>query len=406
MRFDGYHVFADAMELPNLAPRSQRWWRLLAQRRLLGQHQARMTDLAPGERPWLLAYAPLSWLWRVALLWTLAMVLSGWHVLLGLALLAVAAWVALGGPLWASLRWIWKSPDAMGQRVRAAACLAGAVGLVGALLFALPVHDRTYAPGIVWLPDEAFVRLHSDARVEAFLVPDGAQVEVGAALVQLSNEELLADLARVKGQWRSAQIERLQRFDSDAARAAVAEDEIRRLQAETERLSTLAEQLTLRAAVAGRVVIHEPQRFLGRWLAQGETVAQVLPPGAPRVRALVRNEDVERVRDRPGEIEVTLAHAQSGRITAVLERAVPRASRDLPSAALGQRSGGPLATDAGDATGRTAQLPRFAFDLRLPEGVDARIGTRAMVTFEHGSTALAGVLRRLWRETFLRHFAR
>lgn len=42
MRYDGYHVAVDLLELPNLAPRSVRWWNLLLQRRLLGERRARM----------------------------------------------------------------------------------------------------------------------------------------------------------------------------------------------------------------------------------------------------------------------------------------------------------------------------------------------------------------------------
>jgi hypothetical protein len=38
------------------------------------------------------------------------------------------------------------------------AALAAAV----VALFTVPVADRTHAPGIVWLPDEAFVRLHKN----------------------------------------------------------------------------------------------------------------------------------------------------------------------------------------------------------------------------------------------------
>ncbi|MBL8327950.1 MAG: HlyD family efflux transporter periplasmic adaptor subunit [Rubrivivax sp.] len=405
MRYDGYHVLADALELPNLAPRSLRWWQLQLQRRLLGRREAIMTDLAPGERPWLLAYAPLSWLWRVGLLVVLAIGLSHWSQLLGIALLLLALWTALIGPLWKSLRWIWRAPEAAGRRVKAGAALATGAALGIAAVLILPVADRSHAPGIVWLPDEAFVRLHTDARVEAFLVDDGADVAAGTPLVQLANEELVAELSRARSQWRSAQIERLQRFDNDAGRTALAEDDIRRLQAEAERLQAQVDQLTLRSAVAGRVVLAAPQRVLGRWLSQGDQVAQVLTPGAARVRALVRNEDVARVRAQPGEIGVRLAHDQGPPQPAVIERAVPRATRELPSAAFGERAGGPLRTDPADSSGRTAAEARFVVDLRLPEGVEARVGTRALVSFEHGHTVAAAVLARLARQTFLRHFS-
>jgi putative peptide zinc metalloprotease protein len=115
---------------------------------------------------------------------------------------------------------------------------------------------------------------------------------------------------------------------------------------------------------------------------------------------------VERVRGRPGQVAVTLAHGQGLQVVASMDRATPKASCELPSAALGDRSGGPLATDPGDRSGRTALEERFAFDLRLPDGVDARVGARALVSFEHGATHAGDLLLRLGRQTFLRHFAR
>jgi putative peptide zinc metalloprotease protein len=245
--------------------------------------------------------------------------------------------------------------------------------------------------------------LHSDARVVRFLVEDGAPVQPGTPIAELANEELVAALAGAQQQWRSAQIEHLLRFESDAGRTAVAEDQLRRLRAERDDLQQRVDQLTLRAAVAGRVVITEPHKVVGRWLNQGDQLAQVLPPGGARVRALVSNDDVARVREQSGPITVQLAYQADERLDARMERAVPQATRSLPSAALGDRAGGPLATDAADSTGRTAVQARFAFDLQLPEGADARVGARAMVRFDHGHAVAAEVLLRKAREALLRH---
>ena len=50
LRFDGYFVATDALELPNLAQRSTRYWQLAIKRRLLGLQGLRMPGLARGER--------------------------------------------------------------------------------------------------------------------------------------------------------------------------------------------------------------------------------------------------------------------------------------------------------------------------------------------------------------------
>lgn len=406
MRFDGYFALCDLFELPNLAQRSAQYWRYLLARRLLGLQQVRFGSRARGERPWLLAYAPLSWAWRAALLALLCVVLAGVHAAFGLAALALASWWLLGQPLWRALRWIASSGEAAGQRARAALVTSAALATLGLLAFALPLPQRSHAPGVVWLPDDAMLRTGSDGFVEALLVRDGDMVEAGTPVARLANDPLRAELARVQAQLERAQVERASRFDSDAMRAKAAEDEIARLQAEAGQLRQRVDQLQLRAGIAGRVVIDPRRQALGAYVAQGDLLGHVLPEGAPLVRALVRNEDIALVRERPGKIQVALAHATGRPWTAALEAAVPRASSELPTAALGEPAGGSIAVDGTDRNGRTAREPRFHLDLRLPRGADARIGARAMVTFAHGDASAAELLGRFVRQSFLRHFER
>jgi putative peptide zinc metalloprotease protein len=141
-------------------------------------------------------------------------------------------------------------------------------------------------------------------------------------------------------------------------------------------------------------------------VAQGELIAQVLPAGAPLVRAVVRNEDIALVRERPGGVSVQLAQSAVGPLAATLEHAVPRASVRLPTPALGEPAGGSIAVDPSDASGKTAREPHFQFDLRLESGALAPIGARALVTFAHGQASASELIGRFVRRSFLRHFER
>ena len=142
-------------------------------------------------------------------------------------------------------------------------------------------------------------------------------------------------------------------------------------------------------------------------------MAQVLAPGVALVRVLVRNEDIEQVREGTRDISVALAHGNGlngsspvADVPARLVAVVPQATRSLPSAALGEPAGGSIAIDPADKTGRTAQEPRFQLDVRLAAGVDARIGARARVTFHHADASAAAQFADFARRSFLRHFDR
>ena len=406
LRFDGYHVLCDAFELPNLAQRSQQFWLHLCKRLLLRLPATRFDGHAPGALPWLLAYAPLSWLYRLVLLALLALWLADVSSLLGLAAVAMAVWLFFLKPAFGALRYVATAGELHGQRARAALITLVGVSLAGTLVFTAELPHRTDAAGVVWLSDEAMVRLGSDGFVEQFLVADGDSVAAGQPLLRLSNDSLQADLQRAQAQWQRLDVERAANFEADALHAGVAGDELTRVAAELQRLGQRVDQLLVRAAVAGRVVIDPRISVVGQYLPQGQLVAHVLAPGGPLVRVLVRNEDIAQVREGAKEISVALAHAPGTAWRARLESAVPQATRSLPSAALGEPAGGSIAVDLADKSGRTAQEPRFQLDLRLDEGVDARIGARALVTFRHADASAAQWLADFARRSFLRHFDR
>lgn len=350
LRFDGYHVLCDAFELPNLALRSSRWWQQAAKRWLLRLPQATLA-VALGERGWLVAYAPLAFAYRVLLLATLTAMVANWSAAAGLAVLALAAWAVALRPAWQALRWSLESPELHGARLRAGLAATGAAVLAGLGLFVLPVPHHTHAPGIVWLPDDAMVRPAVDGFVEQVVVHDGDIVQPGALLFTLGNEPLQVELAGVEAKLLLEQVERNDRFATDTLRSGLAADRIEQLATQRERLHARVAALEVRAAAAGRVAL-DSRLVAGRHLVQGEIVAQVLPGGAPLVRALIANDDIDAVRADPGEITVALARIGGGRdARATLIGGVPKASTALPSAALGEPAGGTIATDPADATG-------------------------------------------------------
>jgi len=407
LRFDGYFVAADALELPNLAQRSSRYWQVCAKRMLLGLSALRLPGLARGERGWLMAYAPASFVYRSVLLLSLAVVLADVSAWLGLIVLALAAWTCALKPLVEVATYLWSSPELSLQRGRAALVGMGTLATAGVLAFVVPLPHRTHAPAVVWLPNDAIVRVASDGFVEQMLVTDGQAVRAGTVLLKLANDPLRVELERVTADLQRRDVERAASFADAALRRGVLDDEIARLSAERHRLQQRVDQLTVRAAVDGRVAIDPRLQVIGRYLPQGQVVAHVLPAGAPLVRVLVRNDDIAAVSRRPGPIRVALAHGDSAEVPAQLERATPRAALTLPTAALSEAGGGTIALRPGDnGQSLTAREPFFELDLRLQATAAAHIGARALVTFDHGQASAAELIGLFVRRAFLRHFER
>jgi putative peptide zinc metalloprotease protein len=119
LRFDGYHMLGDALQLPNLASRSSRHWLARLQRRATGDLPAGAVVAAPGETAWLWAYAPASLAYRVLISVTLVGWVGGMSFVLGAALALYFVWTLLAQPLWRLLRWLASPQLADAQRRRA-----------------------------------------------------------------------------------------------------------------------------------------------------------------------------------------------------------------------------------------------------------------------------------------------
>ena len=410
LRFDGYYLLSEALGLPNLAGRSQRFWADLLKRRLLCLRLPPARTWAPGERGWLVAYAPLSWGCRTALLAALVLALADSSVAIGLLVLVVGLWFIAGRPTVAVVSWLFKAEELAGQRARAAAVIAAGLLVGASLLLAVPVPDRSHAPAVVWLPDAALVRAGTDGFLEALLVRDGEAVTVGTPIARLGNTTLRAGLDKVEAEIRERQVERAAAFGVDAKQAMTVADELHRLETERARLLERIGALTVTATADGTASIDARRLRLGQYVAQGELLGQVLPARVSLVRALVSNDDIAAVReliDSGGDaVSLSVSLASGGApLPATFERAVPKGSTVLPTAALGDRAGGSIRVDADDPSGQTAREPRFVFDLMLDGPADVQVGTRALATFSHDDASLAELIGRHARRLFLRHFA-
>jgi putative peptide zinc metalloprotease protein len=402
LRFDGYHLATDLLELPNLASRSALWWRL-RWRRAFGAPHARLAHVAPGERPWLELHAPLSLLMQAVLMAAAVAVLAGWNGWVALGVAVVAGWMLLLAPLLRGVTWVAGAPELHGVRTRAVAQALAVAALLLVLAGGVPLPDRTHAPGLVWLPDDAFARSASEGFIVELPRPDGSRVQAGDVIARLDDPRLQVQVAVSAAELGRAQVEQVQHFATDARASAQAADRVARLQAEHDAWQRRLDGLVLRASHAGQLVLDTRRVRVGQFVPEGEVIAQVLPDahvapaGAMRVRAFVGNDDIVRIESAGTLARVTLADGRQHRAQLLPARGA--ASRELPSAALGEAAGGAIALDPSDPAGRTAASPRLALELALPTA-DAPVGSRALVSFDHGSASLlelaAGALRRLF----------
>ncbi len=393
MRYDGYHFLCDAAGLPNLAGRSQAHWRqrLTAwTARLLGSPVADADDanlrLDLTERLALWSHAPAAWLWRL----TVGTVIVAWLADLSTWLaVAGAVWVAWGllaAPIAAWVTDVTSAPELSPVRGRARALMLAVVSASLLCTLVLPWPASLHADGLVWLPQEAQVRSGSPARLAQALARDGDLVQAGQPLMKLVADELLAEKAVLQARIAASEAQRSAAWATDPVGVSQAEEAVDRDRQALAEVERRIAGLTVRAGVAGRLVWPHAADMTGRDVAEGEVLAQVLPPGGARALVVVSEADVglwrealRRRRAGDDDLHVMLADARGTVWPASLVRQVPAALDRLPAPALGSAAGGPVEVDPADADGTRPLHPVFTFELLVPQAVAERVGARAQV---------------------------
>jgi putative peptide zinc metalloprotease protein len=405
LRFDGYYILSDLIEIPNLAIRANSYLFFLVQRHLLGIDALDNPATAPGEAKWLVAYAILSFLYRMVVSFGIAVFLATrlFFVGIAMALWAIVSIVAL--PTLKGIRFLAMSPRLRGRRRQAFAIVGGMAAVAGAILFLVPLPYATVAQGVVWIPDRAEVRAKAEGFVTEVMSAPGAEVSAHRQLVALADPILNAKVAVTEAQLQEMQL----RFDAikqlDRVQAEVVQEQVQRLTSTLAAFRVRQQDLTVSSEQDGRFVLPRADDLPGRFLKRGDLLGYVIGDHDLVVRVVVPQADVDLVRQRTTKVDAYFAENLDQPVPARIRREVPAAQNDVPSMALTTQGGGPIVLDPSHTQKPQSLFSMFQFDVDLLEPVPPRMaGARVYVRFDHGREPLAFRVLRAFRQFFLGQF--
>ncbi|MCP3871301.1 MAG: efflux RND transporter periplasmic adaptor subunit [Gammaproteobacteria bacterium] len=282
----------------------------------------------------------------------------------------------------------------------------GTLSGFGLLLFIFPMPFWTTAQGVVWLPEQSIIRPGTDCEITEVVTPVDQTVKKGDHLITgvdpFLTSEIEVFLARLKELQASYNAHSLEKR---VERKLVLE-EIKRVKGDLDQAMEKQTHLQVRSPARGNFTLIDARNLPGKFVKKGELIGYIIPEDHnSTIRAAVRQTDIDLVRNQLTRVEVRLAEQSGTLLESRVERIVPAADFNLPSAALGTGCGGNIPVDPTDPDGLRALGTIFQVDIRLPEHIkNLNIGGRAYIRFEHGTMPLAMQWYRKLNQIFLRKF--
>lgn len=394
MRFDGYYILTDLLDLPNLYARGQIVMRAFFRRCILGVRGQGIPGV--GERGWRAAvlYGPAAFAWRIFAVTNILFAAMVMFRGAGIAIVCVSLLAWSGRSAGPFLRWFGGLP--VGVQAAAAVRLLLAAGLGGAVLL-LPWRPATVEPAIVDWADRCDIYSGCPGILESVRVRPGGAVSAGEVLAQIDNSDLQAAADRLKIRAEREELRAAVALREDdmpawsAARAAA-----RALEGEWKFAAERARRRAVSAPVAGIVHEHRLEERLGEYLREGEALLTLGHAVDREMVALVPHERMAFYNLKLGdEVEVRIlgrAELLRGPVSSI----GPAARQQIDYPALTAFGGGHLAVKpraGGGRDGYELQDPQFEVHVRLTgPGVDTlHAGERGYVR------TFGGVPIPIWR---------
>ena len=197
MRFDGYYILSDWLEIPNLREKANRYLNNTFLEKCLGVEVPPEPYMAPGRKVLFVVYAVASWVYKwvimFGILWFLADFLGPKLKILSqmLAVLSLASmFIWPGYRVIKNIRQRGRLPDM--KKVRVYITLAVFAGLIAAFFLApLPV-SRVHETGLVVMDPDSIepVAVTATARMTSLDVSPGQFVRAGQVLARFDSKDM------------------------------------------------------------------------------------------------------------------------------------------------------------------------------------------------------------------------
>ncbi len=392
LRFDGYYIFSEFLEIPNLGSRSNQYIGYLFKRYVLDIADSLSPVTAVGEAKWLFVYGLCASIYRIFISLFIAFWVAGKLFIIGTALAIWAVFTQLFNPL---IQWLIRLVPVVqaAQRLQRLGVVASAFIIIVSGSLLIPVGHSTYAEGLVNLPENALIRAGTDGIIKQVLVTDGVPVTTGTRILKLENLELDTRHDILLARLEEAHARLKEKMLQERNEAEIIKVKISSIETEIKDVNEQLKSLNITSTTSGIVYLPLASDLPGKYVKRGEIIGYIVDLSQVSARVVIPQSAIDDVQHETQSIYVRLRSRPDEILLAKFLRKLPQATDQLPSRLLGSGAGGEVAVDFRDESGVQTISNIFEVEISLPlRNSGNYLGQRVYVRFIHQRESLGSQL--------------
>lgn len=388
MKFDGYYIFSDYVEIPNLYGEGTRYVTYLAKKYLLGIDVNYAAQ--PGKAGKIIKiYGVCALIWRLFVIATILIIASNLFHGAGLMLVMLSSIVMFGIPLIKLFNYLrhgndFEKPNAAMAILRVGLLVTVSIILLTQIKFK---HDIT-APMVVDFAETENVYPRSEGFVSQLFVENGQFIEAGKPILQLTNDALQTQVKILTAKLRQLSIKRNNMMLAKQITQLQAMDEkIRFARAELNMKRDLLKSLKIKAKTSGIISFNDDYSMLGQYISKKQLIANIVSTDDKIINSLFHNQFFEHIRNKEGAAANIFINGK--RFPAQIAEIAPKASYQITSPALTTMADGDLVVHQTENTGYELLNAYVEVKIKLKQASQLQSGQTGWVEVSGNAVSLS-----------------
>ncbi len=407
LRFDGYYILSDLLDMPNLHTRSKQQMVHMTEHYAFGCKKSTSPADTPTEATALAFFGVASGIYRIIVFAGIILFVADKFLLAGLIMAAICVFSWVLTPMTRLVRYLAASPKLERTRSRAVAVTVGVVVILILFLNHFPFPSHFRAPGVIEAIEHPFTVAEVSGYLAEITVPADQYVVHGQKLAIVENKELEFNIKNVQAQYREAQLSLSRSLNNNSVDLASTKSRIEAIGKQLHYLLAQKQALTITANQTGVWTAPKLDEYLGMWIPRGTAIGQIINESEFHFSATVSQEEASRLFDSKIQgAEVRLRGQAAHFLPVTAFQIIPAEQDILPSAALGWSGGGEVETDLADPSGLRTASTYFKVKASVLNGEDIAMfhGRSGKIRFDLPTEPLLHQWYRKLRQLLLKRY--